>query len=130
MTPVALAAAAALAQSAVAGSPSPERALALRLGHAQSVRRWDAASGAELEPLPGAAGVVYFLSCSPDGSRLAAALENNALEVWHARTGAVLLRVPCTSGVFHARWSRDGADLFALPMDDTVRGLRGAQQGE
>ncbi|NOT31500.1 MAG: hypothetical protein HOP15_13720, partial [Planctomycetes bacterium] len=57
--------------------------------------------------------------------RLAAGLSNNALEVWEAGSGEVLLRAPYTAGVWWVRWSRDGADLYALPMDDTVRVLRG-----
>jgi hypothetical protein len=39
-------------------------------------------------------------------------------------TGAVLLRVPYAASVWQVRWSRDGADLFALPLDETVRVLR------
>jgi WD40 repeat protein len=95
----------------------------------RDVRRWDA-SGSALEPLPVAAAAVYSLAFSPDGSRLCAGLANNTLEVWHAESGAVLLRVPFSAGVWSARWTPDGADLFALPMDDTVRVLRGSLQDE
>jgi len=92
----------------------------------RDVRRWDAASGAALGQLPPAASAVHYLAWSPDGSRLAAGLANNTLEVWHAASGEVLLRVPYTAGVFCVAWN--GADLFALPMDDTVRVLRGELQ--
>ena len=67
---------------------------------------------------------MHHLAFAPDGTRLAAGLANGTLELWRAETAEVLLRTTYSAGVWFTAWSRDGAALFALPMDDTVRVLR------
>jgi WD40 repeat protein len=112
------------------GLPAGEVALAFRpdgelllAASGREVRAFDPRDGKLLAARPRAAGAVHALAFSPDGARIAAGLANNTLEVWHAESGEVLLRVPYSAGVWQVAWSRDGEELFALPMDETVRVL-------
>jgi WD40 repeat protein len=94
----------------------------------RELRRWNAHTGAALAALPDAVSGVHYLQHSPDGTRIAAGLSDAKLELWKADSAEVLLRLDYTAGVFFTTWTKDGEGLFALPMDDTVRVLRGELQ--
>jgi WD40 repeat protein len=109
-------------QVALCFDPTGERLLS---ASGRDVRAWKALDGELVAAFPAPAGGVLCLDWSRDGTRIAVGLANKNLEVWHAASGAVLLRRPYSSGVFFTRWSPDGGDLYAQPMDETVRVLRG-----
>ena len=96
--------------------------LAVALG--RSLRFWDVTAARwASEPSERSAGTVR-LAYSPDGARLAAAMGGNVFEVWHGRTGDVLLQLPHTAGAWSVGWTRRD-DLILVPLDQTVRLLRG-----
>jgi WD40 repeat protein/serine/threonine protein kinase len=83
----------------------------------RTVRVWDAATGQELLRFNGNTSVVF----SPDGSRLAAGLEQT-VKVWDAATGQE--RLTCsghTARVNGVAFSPDGSWLASAGSDNTVK---------
>lgn len=66
---------------------TPDGRAALSAGRDGKVRRWDAASGRELPPLPGHPGGTFALAVSPDGRRLATAGADGRVRLWDLPSG-------------------------------------------
>ena len=70
---------------------SPDGARIVSGSEDNTVRVWDAASGAELLVLRGHEGPVYAAAFSPDGARIVSGSGDNTVRVWDAASGAELL---------------------------------------
>ena len=66
-----------------------------RLGQSttDTLRIWDAESGAELQRLTGHEGFVTSVAFSPDGRRIVSGSRDRTLRIWDAETGAELQRL-------------------------------------
>ena len=67
---------------------SPDGARIVSGSDDQTVRVWDAASGAELLVLRGHEGPVYAAAFSPDGARIVSGSGDGTVRVWDAASGA------------------------------------------
>jgi len=87
-----------------------------------TVRVWDARSGAELAVLRGHENHVTSVSHSPDGSQIASGSWDNTVRVWDARSGAELAALRGHEGwVTSVSYSPDGARIASGSDDKTVR---------
>jgi WD40 repeat protein len=105
---------------AIAFDPSRRR-LAIALGRSVRIRdleidRWTA----EWTPRSASARSIAW---SADGERIAGALSGNMFEIWDARTGEAVLRLPQTATAWITTWTADD-DLVLIPLDETIRILR------
>ncbi|HEX3654177.1 MAG TPA: AAA family ATPase [Pirellulales bacterium] len=88
----------------------------------QTVRIWDADSGAELACLRGHTDNVYGVSFSPDGRRLASASWDTTVRIWDARSSTELACLRGHEGkVQSVSFSPDGRRLASGAADETVR---------
>jgi RNA polymerase sigma factor (sigma-70 family) len=89
-----------------------------------AIRRWDATSGKELDPLrENAAGAVRGLAISPDGKTLAAAIVNgseNVVELWDLLSGQARARLKAPIMVWCIAFGPDGTLAIAgnVPPSD------------
>jgi WD40 repeat protein/tetratricopeptide (TPR) repeat protein len=93
-------------------------------GNAQdnTVKLWDARSGAEILTLRGHDSEVTSVAFSPDGTRLASGAWDNTVKLWDARTGAELLTLRGHSNwVRSVAFSPDGMRLASGTQDNTVK---------
>lgn len=74
-----------------------------------------------MRALTGHAELVYGVTFSPDGTRLASASTDQSARVWAPLTGESLLAIPYPVQVYGVRFTPDGQRLATLPMDGTVR---------
>ena len=103
-------------------SYSPDGAQIVSGSFDNSMRVWDAASGAELLKLEGHQGWVLSAAYSPDGARLVSGSSDGSVRVWDAATGAELLMLEGhESGVSPVAYSPDGAQIVSGSDDNTVR---------
>ena len=87
-----------------------------------TVRVWDAATGAALKTLEGHTGAVWSVVFSRDGALLASASGDHTMRVWDAATGVALKTLEGhTNAVRSVAFSRDGALLASASLDKTVR---------
>jgi WD40 repeat protein/ribosomal protein L37AE/L43A len=97
----------------------------------QTVRVWDAASGAELRCLRGHEGNVLGVSFSPDGQRLVSGSIDKTVRVWDAARGAELRCLRGHTGmVTSVSFSPDGQRLVSGSFDQTVRIWDAASEAE
>ena len=79
-----------------------------------TVRVWDAATGAELLKLEGHEGEVTSAAYSPDGAQIVSGSWDNTVRVWDAGSGAELLKLEGHEGpVISAAYSPDGAQIVS-----------------
>jgi WD40 repeat protein len=69
---------------------SPDGTLLASASGDDTVKLWDARSGAALQTLEGHSSSVYSVAFSPDGTLLASASGDNTVRLWDARSGVVL----------------------------------------
>ncbi|MDF3042657.1 MAG: hypothetical protein K0Q71_5363, partial [Thermomicrobiales bacterium] len=87
-----------------------------------TVRVWDAASGAEQLVLRGHEGPVWAASFSPEGTRIVSGSEDATLRVRDAASGAEGLVLRGHEGpVWATEFSPDGARIVSGSADNTVR---------
>jgi WD40 repeat protein len=89
-----------------------------------TVRLWDAASGAEVLCLRGHKGYVMSVAFAPDGRRLASGSTDGMVRVWDATSGALLLCFQAhksTHGVNSVAFAPDGRHLASGSPEKTVR---------
>ena len=89
---------------------SPDgRSIATGGGADNSVRLWDAASGALIRTLRGHSAVVASVAFSPDGGRLASASSDETIKLWDAETGREVRTLRGHSkGINRLAYSPDG----------------------
>jgi len=103
-------------------SYSPDGARIASGSRDNTVRVWDARSGAELAVLRGHEEMVASVSYSPDGARIASGSDDNTVRVWDARSGAELAALRGHEGwVTSVSYSPDGARIASGSDDKTVR---------
>ncbi|OWK34441.1 Quinone oxidoreductase [Fimbriiglobus ruber] len=92
----------------------------LTYGAQNAVKIWDAATGKPKHDLPGLAGHVTALACSPDGRFVAIGGGDSVLCVWEMNTGkqVACLRV---RGVAELRFSADGKRIVLCDNEDVIR---------
>ena len=87
-----------------------------------TIRLWDAASGALLRTLEGHTRSVYSVAFSPDGRLLASASNDRTIRLWDAASGALLRTLAGhTTAVLSVAFSPDGRALASGSWDGTVR---------
>jgi WD40 repeat protein len=79
----------------------------------ETVRLWDARSGAEQALLKGHTDRVTSCAFSPDGRTLASASHDNTLRLWDARSGEPIDTFPCIGMVNTCAFSPSGEMLAA-----------------
>ncbi|KAA6414807.1 MAG: hypothetical protein FRX48_01557 [Lasallia pustulata] len=88
----------------------------------ETVRIWDAATGATLQTFEGHSDWVGAVAFSPDGKQLASGSGDETVRIWDAPTGATLQTLEGHSGlVFGVAFSPDGKQLASGSGDETVR---------
>ncbi|KAK3944343.1 hypothetical protein QBC46DRAFT_280208 [Diplogelasinospora grovesii] len=87
-----------------------------------TVRLWDAASGAHRQTLEGHGDYVRTVAFSPDGRTLASGSYDNTVRLWDAASGAHRQTLKGHSGyVYAVAFSPDGKTLASSSGDKTVR---------
>jgi WD40 repeat protein len=86
-----------------------------------TVKLWDARTGASRGALEGHSDWIYAVAFSPDGQLLASASQDNTVRLWDSRTGASCGTLEGQSKSVEAlAFSPDGR-LLAASWDNTVR---------
>jgi WD40 repeat protein/tRNA A-37 threonylcarbamoyl transferase component Bud32 len=82
---------------------------------AYEIKVWSMQTGREVQTLRGHSGDVYTLAFSPDGSRLASAGKNRAVDVWEPTTGRLLAVLEgCSDPVRSVAFDAAGTRLVAF----------------
>jgi WD40 repeat protein len=85
----------------------------------QTVRLWDAVTGAALQTLKGHSSFVISVAFSPDGKQVVSGSLDQAVRLWDAVTGAALQTLEgYSSPVTSVAFSKDGKVEQALFMTD------------
>ena len=88
----------------------------------ETIRIWDAHSGACVHTLKGHTNSVYSVAWSPDGRRLASASHDETIRLWDASSGKHLQVLRGHTSIVHSvAWSPDGQRLASASNDETVR---------
>jgi WD40 repeat protein len=87
-----------------------------------SVKFWDAQTGANTFTLSGHNAAVTSLNWSPDGKRIVTSSTDKTAKVWDAATGAELYTLAGhTDAVNEADWLADGQLILTISADGTVK---------
>jgi WD40 repeat protein len=95
---------------------------ALAWASGETIKLWDARTGANLRSLTGHTGDVQTVKFSPDGARLASASWDNTIKLWDVHTGVELRTL--TGHAFFVNsvvFSPDGARLASASWDNTIK---------
>ena len=87
-----------------------------------TIRLWDADTGASKNILTGHTGPVYSVAFSPDGSTIASGSRDDTIRLWDADTGAsknILTRH--TGTVYSVAFSPDGSTIASGSADRSIR---------
>jgi WD40 repeat protein len=88
---------------------SPDSKQVVSGSYDQTIRLWDAATGALLQMLRGHTNVVYSVAFSPDGKQVVSGSSDQTIRLWDAATGAPLQTLPTlTSSVYSVAFTPDG----------------------
>jgi WD40 repeat protein len=88
----------------------------------ETLKLWDANTGAELLTLAGHTNWVLACAFSPDGSCIVSASWDETLKLWDAQTGAELATLAGhTSNVQACAFSPDGSRIVSASADETLK---------
>jgi WD40 repeat protein/tRNA A-37 threonylcarbamoyl transferase component Bud32 len=108
--------------NAVSYSPDGTRLASASGWPDNTVKVWDARSGAEIATLRGHPQRVTSVAYSPDGTRLASAAGDSTVRLWDARSGVEIATLRGhTSFVWSVSYSPDGTRLASAAGDSTVK---------
>ncbi|EJT68819.1 hypothetical protein, variant [Gaeumannomyces tritici R3-111a-1] len=106
--------------NSVAFSPDGQRLASA--SHDETVKLWDAATGACLQTLKGHSSSVSSVAFSPDRQRLASAFRDKTVKLWDAATGACLQTLEGhSSSVSSIAFSPNRQRLASASSDETVK---------
>jgi hypothetical protein len=101
---------------------SPDGSRVFTASGDQTVRAWNAKTGALLTTLAGHEGTVTALAVSPDGRRLVSGSPDGTARVWDPLTGRVLATIQGhTDSVLSVAFSADGARIVTGSADRTAK---------
>ncbi len=101
---------------------SPDGGRIVSGGGDDTVRVWEASTGAEVLTLTGHANSVMSVGFSPDGQRIVSGSIDATVRVWEASTGAeVLTLTGHSNSVLSVAFSADGQRIVSGGVDATVR---------
>jgi WD40 repeat protein len=101
---------------------SPDGSRIISGSYDNTVRVWDAVSGACVSTLEGHTGYVWSVCVSPDGSRIISGSDDKTVRVWDAVSGACVSTLEGHSnGVSSVCVSPDGSRIISGSNDNTVR---------
>ena len=98
-------------------------------GQDNTVKIWDAATGAEVMTLRGHKAQVVTAAFSPDGHRIVSGSRDHTLKIWDVASHKELLTFRGHDGIAGALFSPDGKRIVSGSTDKTVR-VWDAQTGE
>jgi WD40 repeat protein len=90
---------------------SPDGKMLASASDDETIKLWDAGSGAVLQTLEGHASWVRAVAFSPDGKMLASASDDKTIKLWNAGSGAVLQTFEVDGIVYELSFSDDGTHL-------------------
>ena len=114
---------------ALASAKEPEsRAIAVKKfaearraqhGADETMKLWDAATGALLRTFDGHSGPIYSVAFSPDGAHVLSF--SNKLQLWDTSTGQLIRTFEASNKVLAVAFSPDGARLLTGSSDNTIK---------
>jgi WD40 repeat protein len=88
----------------------------------QTIKVWDAATGAEVMTLRGHFGWILSIAFSPDGERIVSGSSDKTVKVWDAATGAEIMTLRGHKlGVADVAFSPDGKRIVSGSNDGTIK---------
>ena len=110
---------------------SPDGARIVSASIDETLKLWDAATGAELRTLSGHTDGVWGCAFSPDGAFVVSASWDNTLKLWDAATGRELRTLSGHTGaVYGCAVSPDGAFVVSASGDNRLKVWDAATGGE
>ena len=100
---------------------SPDGTTIASGGSDNTIRLWDAETGAPKRTLTGHTSWVDSVSFSPDSTTIASGSSDNTIRLWDAETGAPKHTLTGTGGVQIVSFSPDGTTIASGSRQDTVR---------
>ena len=88
----------------------------------QTIKIWDAKTGAEITTLKGHSSEVTSVCFSPDGTRIASGSWDQTIKIWDAKTGAEISTLKGhLRGVTSVCFSPDGTRIASGSYDQTIK---------
>jgi len=100
---------------------SPDGRWIVSGGQDDTVKVWDAATGAEVMTLRGHKGQVVTAAFSPDGHRIVSGSRDQTLKIWDTKSQKELFTLAGHDGTAGALFSPDGKWIISGSFDKTIR---------